>query len=48
VVERLRATSADALNVRVHVAGLAPEAAREQIEAVGREVVPRVRAEWQP
>jgi alkanesulfonate monooxygenase SsuD/methylene tetrahydromethanopterin reductase-like flavin-dependent oxidoreductase (luciferase family) len=48
VAERLHATRADVLNVRVHVAGLAPEAAREQIEAVGREVVPRVRREWRP
>jgi hypothetical protein len=47
VVARLRAVRADALNVRVHVAGLAPEEAREQIMAIAREVVPRVRAEWQ-
>ena len=46
VVARLRAVRADALNVRVHVAGLAPEAAREQIAVIGREVVPRVRDEW--
>jgi hypothetical protein len=45
-VQRLRATRADAVNVRVHVAGLTPAVAREQIEAVGREVVPRLRAEW--
>lgn len=46
VVRRLHATRADALNVRVHVAGLAPAAAREQIEAFGREVLPRLRTEW--
>ena len=46
VVQRLRATSADALNVRVHIAGLDPAVAREQIETIGREVLPRVRAEW--
>jgi alkanesulfonate monooxygenase SsuD/methylene tetrahydromethanopterin reductase-like flavin-dependent oxidoreductase (luciferase family) len=46
IVQRLRATRADAVNVRVHVAGLTPAVAREQIEAVGREVVPRLRAEW--
>ncbi|MEO5838077.1 MAG: LLM class flavin-dependent oxidoreductase [Acidimicrobiales bacterium] len=46
IVHRLRATRADALNVRVHVVGLTPAAAREQIEAVGREVLPQVRAEW--
>jgi alkanesulfonate monooxygenase SsuD/methylene tetrahydromethanopterin reductase-like flavin-dependent oxidoreductase (luciferase family) len=48
VVQRLRATRADALNVRVHVAGLAPAVAREQIVAFGRDVLPRLRAEWRP
>lgn len=37
---------ADSLNLRIHVAGLDPLAAREQIEAIGTEVVPRVRARW--
>ena len=46
VVQRLRATSADALNVRVHIAGLDPAVAREQIEVIGRDVLPTVRAEW--
>lgn len=46
VVQRLRATRADALNLRVHVAGLAPAVAREQIEAFGSEVLPRLRTEW--
>jgi alkanesulfonate monooxygenase SsuD/methylene tetrahydromethanopterin reductase-like flavin-dependent oxidoreductase (luciferase family) len=40
------AGEADALNIRVHIAGLAPERAREQIEIVGREVLPPVRARW--
>jgi alkanesulfonate monooxygenase SsuD/methylene tetrahydromethanopterin reductase-like flavin-dependent oxidoreductase (luciferase family) len=46
IIERVRATSADALNIRVHVAGLDPSVAREQIAAVGRDVVPRVRDGW--
>ena len=46
IVERVEATRADALNVRVHVAGLDPSVAREQISTVGTEVLPRVRAEW--
>ena len=48
VTQRLRATAADALNVRVHVAGLEPSAAREQIEAFAAEVLPRLRAGWRP
>ena len=48
VAQRLRSTSGDALNVRVHIAGLAPAVAREQIEALGVEVLPRLRAEWHP
>ena len=47
VVDRLvgaaREAGADALNLRVHVPGVSPEAAREQIERVGSDVVPRVR-----
>ena len=46
VTQRLRSTAADALNVRVHVAGLEPSAAREQIQAFAAEVLPRLRAEW--
>jgi alkanesulfonate monooxygenase SsuD/methylene tetrahydromethanopterin reductase-like flavin-dependent oxidoreductase (luciferase family) len=46
VVDRLvaaaREAGADALNLRVHVPGVSPEAAREQIERVGSDVVPRV------
>lgn len=48
VVERLvgaaRDAGADAVNLRVHVPGVGREAAREQIERLGREVVPGVRA----
>ena len=47
VVEHLvgaaRDAGADALNLRVHVPGVGPEAAREQIERLGTDVVPRVR-----
>jgi alkanesulfonate monooxygenase SsuD/methylene tetrahydromethanopterin reductase-like flavin-dependent oxidoreductase (luciferase family) len=39
-----RAAGADALNLRVHVPGVEPAAARDQIERIGWEVVPRVRA----
>jgi len=50
IVDRLgdvvRTTGADALNLRVQLPGMAPEAVREQIEAVGTEVVDRVRAVW--
>ena len=48
VVERLvataRAAGADALNLRVHVPGVSAAAAREQIEGLGTDVVPGVRA----
>jgi alkanesulfonate monooxygenase SsuD/methylene tetrahydromethanopterin reductase-like flavin-dependent oxidoreductase (luciferase family) len=48
VVEQLvvatRAAGADALNLRVHVPGVGPADAREQIERLGSEVVPDVRA----
>jgi hypothetical protein len=33
----------DALNIRLHVPGVAPDAVREQIEQLGDEVVPQVR-----
>jgi hypothetical protein len=36
----------DALNLRVQLPGMAPEAVRAQIDAVGSEVVDRVRAAW--
>jgi alkanesulfonate monooxygenase SsuD/methylene tetrahydromethanopterin reductase-like flavin-dependent oxidoreductase (luciferase family) len=46
LADKLRATGADACNVRVHVAGLEPALAREQIAIVGAEVVPRLRRAW--
>jgi alkanesulfonate monooxygenase SsuD/methylene tetrahydromethanopterin reductase-like flavin-dependent oxidoreductase (luciferase family) len=42
LVEVARGAGADALNLRVHVPGLRPEAVREQIERLGRDVVPLV------
>jgi len=42
-----RAVGADALNLRVHVPGVAPGAAREQIAGLGDAVVPAVRASLQ-
>jgi alkanesulfonate monooxygenase SsuD/methylene tetrahydromethanopterin reductase-like flavin-dependent oxidoreductase (luciferase family) len=38
------ASGADALNIRVHFPGVAPEAVREQIMCIGDEVVPVLRA----
>ncbi len=38
-----RAVDADALNLRVHVPGVAPDSVREQIVGLGDEVVPPVR-----
>ncbi len=50
IVERLRhlvvSTSIDALNVRVHLPGMAPEAIREQIEMLGTEVVGPLKGSW--
>jgi alkanesulfonate monooxygenase SsuD/methylene tetrahydromethanopterin reductase-like flavin-dependent oxidoreductase (luciferase family) len=48
LAHRMRSTRADALNIRVHVRGVEPAAAREQIAAVGAEIVPRVRAASAP
>ena len=42
VVER---AGADALNLRVHVPGVAPSDAREQIERLGQEVLGKIRGE---
>jgi alkanesulfonate monooxygenase SsuD/methylene tetrahydromethanopterin reductase-like flavin-dependent oxidoreductase (luciferase family) len=39
----LERAGADALNLRVHVPGVSPEAAREQIAALGDAVLPRLR-----
>ena len=40
-----RRAGADAVNVRVHVPGVTPEAARDQIDQLGAEVVPALRGE---
>ncbi len=39
----MAAAGADALNLRVHLPGMAPAAVREQIEALGREVLPALK-----
>jgi alkanesulfonate monooxygenase SsuD/methylene tetrahydromethanopterin reductase-like flavin-dependent oxidoreductase (luciferase family) len=44
IVAAVRASGADAVNLRVHVPGVTPETAREQIVRIGDEVIPRVRA----
>jgi alkanesulfonate monooxygenase SsuD/methylene tetrahydromethanopterin reductase-like flavin-dependent oxidoreductase (luciferase family) len=44
LVDVMRASGADALNLRCHVPGVGIEAAREQIAALGDEVLPRVHA----
>jgi alkanesulfonate monooxygenase SsuD/methylene tetrahydromethanopterin reductase-like flavin-dependent oxidoreductase (luciferase family) len=50
VAERLcqliASTRATALNLRVHVGGISPEAAIDQIRALGAEVLPLVRRGW--
>jgi alkanesulfonate monooxygenase SsuD/methylene tetrahydromethanopterin reductase-like flavin-dependent oxidoreductase (luciferase family) len=50
VVERLLglvvATGVDALDLRVHLPGMAPGAVREQIERLGREVAGPLKASW--
>ena len=43
LVEAARAAGADALNLRVHVPGIAPEAVRVQIERLGDLMTPAVR-----
>jgi alkanesulfonate monooxygenase SsuD/methylene tetrahydromethanopterin reductase-like flavin-dependent oxidoreductase (luciferase family) len=44
LVAAVRATGADSLNLRVHVPGVGPEQAREQIARLGDEVLPALRA----
>jgi len=44
LVDVLQATTATCLNLRIHAVGIEPAAAREQITALGTEVVPRIRA----
>jgi len=41
-----RASGADAVNVRVHLPGVAPSDIRRQITALGNEVIPLVRQMW--
>lgn len=43
LLDALRITGADALNIRVHVPGVTPAAARAQIEQIGDLVVPAIR-----
>jgi alkanesulfonate monooxygenase SsuD/methylene tetrahydromethanopterin reductase-like flavin-dependent oxidoreductase (luciferase family) len=43
LVDAVSAAGADSLNLRVHVPGVSPQEARDQIARLGREVVPRVR-----
>jgi hypothetical protein len=43
LLDALDRAGADALNLRVHVPGVSPEAAREQIAALGDTVLPRLR-----
>jgi alkanesulfonate monooxygenase SsuD/methylene tetrahydromethanopterin reductase-like flavin-dependent oxidoreductase (luciferase family) len=43
LLDAARRAGVDALNLRVHVPGVTPDAARRQIEQLGREVVPRLR-----
>jgi alkanesulfonate monooxygenase SsuD/methylene tetrahydromethanopterin reductase-like flavin-dependent oxidoreductase (luciferase family) len=45
LVAAVRATGADALNLRVHVPGVGPQQAREQIARLGDEVLPALRIE---
>jgi alkanesulfonate monooxygenase SsuD/methylene tetrahydromethanopterin reductase-like flavin-dependent oxidoreductase (luciferase family) len=45
LADAARRADADALNIRVHVAGVTPEAAREQIVRLGDEVIPELREE---
>ena len=39
----LRASGATCLNLRIHAPGVDPDAAQEQIGALGRELLPRLR-----
>jgi hypothetical protein len=43
LLDAVHRAGADALNLRVHVPGVAPDAARAQIEALGDQVVPALR-----
>ncbi len=41
--EAVQESGADALNLRVHLPGVSPESARDQVERLGREVLPLLR-----
>lgn len=43
LADLLRSTGADALNLRIHLPGMAPGAVREQISALAADVLPRLR-----
>jgi alkanesulfonate monooxygenase SsuD/methylene tetrahydromethanopterin reductase-like flavin-dependent oxidoreductase (luciferase family) len=43
LAEALRTTNSTCLNLRIHAPGIAPDAAREQIAALGSEMLPRLR-----
>ena len=45
LLDSLQRSGCDALNVRIHVPGVEPEAAREQIALLGDQVVDRLRGE---
>jgi alkanesulfonate monooxygenase SsuD/methylene tetrahydromethanopterin reductase-like flavin-dependent oxidoreductase (luciferase family) len=46
LLEFVVATGADALNLRVHLPGMAPDAVRAQIEILGSEVAQPLRYQW--
>jgi alkanesulfonate monooxygenase SsuD/methylene tetrahydromethanopterin reductase-like flavin-dependent oxidoreductase (luciferase family) len=46
LVELVTATGADALNLRVHLPGVSPEAVRDQIDRLGGELLEPLRARW--
>jgi alkanesulfonate monooxygenase SsuD/methylene tetrahydromethanopterin reductase-like flavin-dependent oxidoreductase (luciferase family) len=46
--ELIKATKTDAINLRVHLPGMPPEAIREQIETLGTEVVRPLKDSWPP
>jgi hypothetical protein len=45
LLDSLTRSGCDAVNLRIHVPGVAPEAAREQIARLGDQVVGRLRSE---
>jgi alkanesulfonate monooxygenase SsuD/methylene tetrahydromethanopterin reductase-like flavin-dependent oxidoreductase (luciferase family) len=46
LLDQLDASGCDALNLRVFHAGVEPDAVRRQVELLGCEVLPRLRASW--